>query len=269
MPVFIRELEPETQRILAENLKSQEPTRLQEATQLLGSLGPVVTPLLVGVIKEEDSLEARQTAARLLGELGQEPVDFLKRELVLEGFPQQRVRILEVIDSITLDLKKELDYALEDESPKVRRAALGLVERSNDERLTSLLVDRASHEDPRVATAAIQSLGKIKPSGAVEVLLSLLESARDEKRVIAFCRALGQIADPLSIEPLAQILVPQGFFSFRKKRSPLVRATAAFALAQIAHPRVAEVLALHVDDDDSRVRQTAHDVVNGRSPSLL
>jgi HEAT repeat protein len=199
----------------------------------------------------------------LLGELGQEPVDLLKRELVLEGFAQQRVRILEVIDTITRDLKKELEYALEDESSKVRRAAVGLVERSNDERLTSLLVDRASHEDPSVATAAIKSLGKIKPTGAVEVLVSLLESAKDEKRVIASCRALGQIADPVSIEPLAQILVPHGFFSFIKKRSSLVRATAAFALAQISHPRVAEVLARHLKDDDSRVRQTARDVVNG------
>ncbi len=200
----------------------------------------------------------------MLGELGQEPVTLLKRELVLEGFAQQRVRILEVIDKITRDLKKELDYALEDESPKVRRAALRLVERSNDERLTSLLIDRTRHQDPTVATVAIKSLGKIKAAGTAEVLVSLLESAKDEKRVIASCRALGQIADPASIEPLAQILAPQGFFSFLRKRSPLVRATAAFALAQISHPRVAEVLARHVDDDDSRVRQAARDVVNGR-----
>ena len=112
LPVFIRELDPETQRVLSENLSSQDPTRLQEATQLLGSLGPVATPLLIDVIKEEDNLEARQIASRLLGELGQEPVTLLKRELVLEGFAQQRVRILEVIDKITRDLKKELDYAL-------------------------------------------------------------------------------------------------------------------------------------------------------------
>ena len=261
LPVFIRELEPETQRVLLENLKSQEPTRLQEATQLLGSLGPVATPLLIDVIKEEDNLEARQIASRLLGELGQEPVTLLKRELVLEGFAHQRVRILEVIDKITRDLKKELAYALEDESPKVRRAALRLVERSKDERLASLLVDRTNHEDPAVATAAIQSLAKIKPAGVAQVLVSLLESAKDEKRVIASCRALGQIADPASIEPLAQILAPQGFFSFLRKRSPLVRATAAFALAQIPHPRVAEVLARHVEDNDSRVRQAARDVV--------
>ncbi|MFB3067890.1 MAG: HEAT repeat domain-containing protein, partial [Acidobacteriota bacterium] len=267
LPVFIRELEPETQRVLLENLKSQEPTRLQEATQLLGSLGPVATPLLIDVIKEEDNLEARQIASRLLGELGPEPVTLLKRELVLEGFAQQRVRILEVIDRITRDLKKELDFALDDESPKVRRAALRLVERLNDERLTSLLVERTSHQDPTIATAAISSLGKIKPAGAAQVLVSLLESAKDQKRIIASCRALGQIADPASIEPLAQLLAPQGFFSFLKKRSPLVRATAAFALAQMSDPRVAEVLARHVDDDDSRVRQAARDVVDSQSSS--
>ncbi|MCZ6767890.1 MAG: HEAT repeat domain-containing protein, partial [Acidobacteria bacterium] len=264
LPAFIRELEPETRRVLSENLKSQEPTRLQEATQLLGSLGPVATPLLIDVIKEEDNLEARLSASRLLGELGPEPVTLLKRELVLEGFAQQRVRILEVIDRITRDLKKELDFALDDESPKVRRAALRLVERLNDERLTSLLVERTSHQDPTIATAAISSLGKIKPAGAAQVLVSLLESAKDQKRIIASCRALGQIADPASIEPLAQLLAPQGFFSFLKKRSPLVRATAAFALAQMSDPRVAEVLARHVDDDDSRVRQAARDVVNGQ-----
>ena len=95
------------------------------------------------------------------------------------------------------------------------------------------------------------------------MLVSLLESAKDEKRIVASCRALGQIADPASIEPLAPILAPQGFFSFLNRRSPLVRATAAFALAQIADPRVAEVLARHVEDDDSRVRQAARDVVNG------
>ncbi len=174
------------------------------------------------------------------------------------------MRILEVIDRITRDLKKELDFALDDESPKVRRAALRLVERLNDERLTSLLVERTSHQDPTIATAAISSLGKIKPAGAAQVLVSLLESAKDQKRIIASCRALGQIADPASIEPLAQILAPQGFFSFLKKRSPLVRATAAFALAQMSDPRVAEVLARHLEDDDSRVRQAARDVVNGQ-----
>ena len=186
---------------------------------------------------------------------------------MLEGFAEQRVRILEVIDNITRDLRKELAFSLEDESPRVRRAAFLLVERLNDERLTPLLFDHAKHADATIAVAAIKSLGKLKPAGAVKVLVLLLDSAKETEHVIAACRALGQIADPASIEPLARIISTGGFFSFQKKRSPLVRATAAFALAQIADPRVVKILARHMEDSDSRIRQTAREIVTNQHSS--
>ena len=77
------------------------------------------------------------------------------------------------------------------------------------------------------------------------------------ERLIACCRALGQIADPAAIEPLAKMLSPGSIFSFRKRRSSAIRAAAAFALAQISHPRVAELLAPYADDHDPRIRQIA------------
>jgi len=260
--VFLQELDPKTRRLLLEDLKSQEPTRVEETRQLLSSLGPVALPLLVEGIKEEDNAGLRQIACRLLGRLGQEAATLLKRELVLEGIAEQRVRILGAIGAITKDLKKELAYALEEESPKVRRAALGLVESLNDERLTSLLFDYVNHRDSAVAVTAIRSLGRIKPAGAVAVLVSLIDTARETGRIIAACQALGKIADPAGIEPLAQLIAQGGFFSSYRKKSPLVRAAAAAALAQISHPKVAKVLARHLEDHDSRVRQTAHEVVN-------
>jgi len=264
--VFLQELDPKTRQLLLEDLKSQEPTRVEETTQLLSSLGSVALPLLVEVIKEEDNAGLRQIASRLLGRLGQEAATLLKRELVLESIAEQRVRILEAIGEITRDLKKELVYALEEESPKVRRAAFRLLEGLNDERLTSLLFDYVNHQDSTVAVAAIRSLGRIKPAGAVAVLGSLIDSARETERVIAACQALGKIADPASIEPLAELIAPGSFFSLHRKKSPLVRAAAAFALAQISHPRVAKVLAHHVEDDNSRVRQTAREIVNSQDP---
>ncbi|MCH7646742.1 MAG: HEAT repeat domain-containing protein [Nitrospinae bacterium] len=220
------------------------------------------------VIKKEDDPRIRQIACHLLSEGGQETAALLKRELVLEGFAQQRVRILEVIDVITKDLRKELAYVLEDESSRVRRAGFLLLERLNDERLTPLLVDYANHRDSTISIAAIKSLGKIKPAGAVGVLVSLLDSAKETDRVVAACRALGQIADPASIEPLAKVIAPIGFLSFQKPKNPLVRATAAFALAQIPDPRVTEILSTHLQDKDWRIRQTAHEIVNGQDPSF-
>jgi len=255
--ILLRELDPKTQMILLEDLRLKDPARLQRVTQLLSSLGAVAIPLLVEVIKGEDSLRLRQIASYLLKSLGPEGARLLKRELVLEGFPKERVRILEVIDGVTQDLKTELAYALGDDNPKVRRAAFRLTERLNDAQVTSLLFDYANHEDPKMAVIAIKSLGKVKPAGAVDVLLSLLESSKEVERLIACCRALGQLADPTAIEPLAKMLSPGSILSLRKRRSSAIRAAAAFALAQISHARVSEVLAPFADDRDPRVRQIA------------
>jgi HEAT repeat protein len=75
--------------------------------------------------------------------------------------------------------------------------------------------------------------------------------------MIACCQALGQIGEPVGVEPLVNILKGKGSFFRRKRRSPQVRATAAFALAQIPHPRIPEILVPFVDDPDLRVRAIA------------
>ena len=105
--------------------------------------------------------------ASCLRSRAQRPSRLLKRELVLEGLPEQRIRILEVIDTITWDLKRELTYAIEDKNPRIRRAAFQLVERLQDPRITSLLLDYAQHQDSAIAIAAIESLAKINPGQAV------------------------------------------------------------------------------------------------------
>ena len=229
---------------------------MQEATQLLDGLGPLAFSMLIEIIKKEDDPRIRQIACHLLSERGEETAALLKRELVLEGFAQQRVRILEVIDMITKDLRKELAYVLEDESSRVRRAP---------DAVTGRL---CKPQNSTIAIAAIKSLGKIKPAGAAGVLVALLDSAKETDRVVAACRALGQIADPASVDPLAKVIAPIGLFSFRKAKNPLVRATAAFALAQISDPRVTEILTTHLKDSDWRIRQTAHEIVNGQNPSF-
>lgn len=264
---FIQELDPKTQRILREDMKSRDPSRLRLSTRLLGSMGPAALPVLIEIVKKEDDLKLRQIAAHLLGNLGPVATKILKREVILEGFAEERVRILDVIDNITQNLKTELTYALGDESPEVRRAAFRLAERLNNEDVTSLLLDYANQEDQSMSVFAIKSLGKLKSTGVVDALIFLMRSTQDTERLTACCRVLGQLADPAAIEPLAKIMAPGGFLSFRKKRNTRVRATAAFALAQINHPKVAKVLASYVEDRDPRVRQIARDQVNPQNSS--
>jgi HEAT repeat protein len=255
--VLDRKLDPGAQKLLIADLNSEEPFRHQNAVLLAGSLGRAAIPLLLEIIRKTDDLRVRTLAADLLAKTGNEGAIVLKREVVLGGAADERARILDVIDLVAWDLKAELAHALGEKSPEIRQAAFRLVERLNDSQAVELLLDTAKSDDPRLALESIECLGKLKPAGAVGCLISLLENHKKTDRVIACCRALGQIADPASIEPLSKILTPKGFWSRFKRGKAEVRATAAFALGQISHPRAARVLASLKNDHDPRVREVA------------
>ena len=118
-------------------------------------------------------------------------------------------------------------------------------------------MEQTDNEKIHVAVAAIKLLGKLRPPAANEKLVSIMQSAKEEEVVVACCQSMGLMANSASIEPLAKLLASRGFLR-RQRHSAEVRATAALALAQINHPRVAEVLANYANDKDPRVRQIAN-----------
>jgi HEAT repeat protein len=239
------------------DLKSNDISRQENAARLLGSLGQVTVPLLIDIIKKEEDIRVRQIASNLLGEKGPEAGELLKRELVLEGNHVERLRILEVIDTVTRDLKIELAFVLDGEDPQLREATFQLAERVNNSQVVEILLDYARGQNTELAINVINCLGKLKSQAALEVLIPLLDTTNDTKLMMACCQALGQIGEPAGIEPLGNILKGKGSFFRRKRRKPQVRATAAFALAQISHPRIPEILICFVDDLDLRVREIA------------
>jgi HEAT repeat protein len=255
---------------LVNDLKSNDPSRQQKAAQLLGSLGSVTLPLLLEIIKTEEDLRVRQIAARLLSESGPGGAELLKRDLILDGRAEERISILEVIDTVTRDLKNELAFVLADEIPEVRRAALHLAERLGTSQVVELLLDLAKTQETHLAVEAIECLGKLKPSVATGLLLSLLTKARDSKRLTACCQALGQIADPGGAGPLIKILMRKTLFLRRKKHRSRVRFAAAVALSQIDHPQVVKVMAQLLNDHDARVKEVARNwmsLTRGKSGS--
>jgi HEAT repeat protein len=262
--ILLRPLEPKAQQLILEDFRSGDPARRQNAAQLLGSARRASLPLLIKLIKREEEFRVRQMAASLLSEYGTQAAKLLKRELALQTTPEEKVRILEILDTVTHDLRTQLAYALADDSDQVRQAALQLAERLNDDQAGKLLLEQTENENVQVAIAAIKFLGKLKPPAANEKLVSILQTAKNEQLVVACCQSLGLIGDPASIDPLAKLLVSKGFFR-RKRQSAEVRATAALALSQIDHPRVIQILSSHADDNDPRVRQIANSVIQPTS----
>jgi diguanylate cyclase (GGDEF)-like protein len=252
-----RQLEPMAKELLVEDLKSADPDRQRNAAQLLGSLGYVAAPMLMEIIQREDNYRARQIAVILLEKLGPKAVERLKRLLVLEISAEERARILEVIDTLTSDLKTELFHALGDEDPHVRRAAYRLVERLNNSQIVEWLREFMQTQKPSLAASAVKCLGILKPPDVETELIALLSSTGDDRLRIACCRVLGQIAKPACIDVLLKHLLPKRSFPLRKNHNSRVRAAAAFALGQISHPKAAEGLARFIEDRDPRVREIA------------
>lgn len=252
-----RKLDPSTEKLLLEDLKSGESNRLRNAAQLLAGLGQGAVPFLIDIIKQEDDYRARKIAALLLKKQGPDVAERLKELLVLEVTPEERSRILDVIDTLTSDLKNELAHALGDQDPQVRQAAFHLAERLNNNQTIALLLELAKTQTGNLAVSAIKCLGKVKPPHVDETLIDLLDSTKEDELRIACCRALGQVASAAAIEPLSRLLVPQGFFPFRKRRHPDVRAAAAYAMGRISHPDVRGILAHFVEDKDPRVQEIA------------
>lgn len=165
--------------------------------------------------------------------------------------------MLEVAETVTRALHKELAFALGDGHPGLREAAYGLALRMNDARIAPLLLEYAAHKDPAVAAGAIKCLGKLKPPRVTALLLRLMRSAKDPAVQVACCQALGETADPAAVDPLMRMVSPKGLLRFRNRWPADVRAAAGYALAQIPDPRVPAALSRLAKETDPRLRQLA------------
>jgi HEAT repeat protein len=250
-----RRLDATSKTLIEADLKSGDPERQELAAQVMGSLGAPGIPLLIAVIKQERDLRARQTAASLLAEIGPEGGREMKRAVATEVLVEQRFRALEVIDTVTRDLRDELEYSLGDANPKIRRAAFQLFERLHQDDLIDVVLPYARKEDHSLAKGAIRSLAALKSERAATAVASVLSETKDDETAMACCQALGQIGDPAGIDALAKVLKRK--FGMGRQWEEQVRATAAIALRQINDPRAVKVLSRYVRDPDRRVEQLA------------
>ena len=240
--VLLKPLDPKTIEIVIEDLKSEDRSRQQDAFQLLSNLGSWIVPFLIETIKRESNMRARQMGAELIKNKGNDAVSMFRKSLMNESRPEYRARILDVIDSVSEDLMVELTDTLSDNADVVRRSAFRMAVRLNTPEVIQLLIELVRRDDSDLAVSAITSLGKLKSGRAVEALILVMEKPEEKEVVVAACRAMGQIADPLFVVPLENILLPKRRLFFQKKIETAVRVAAVYAISQIKDRRVAPLL---------------------------
>jgi len=237
------------------DLKSDNRERQQEAYQLLSSLGQPIIPQIIETIKREDNFRARQMGAELVKNSGPEGIELLKKALMGENRPDDRARILDIIDSVTKDITAELADTLSDNRDVVRRAAFRLAERLNTSEIIQMMIEFSGNDDANLAAYALGSLGKLKASEAGQTIIDLLQKSDTTEVIVAACRAIAQIGDPSCIPTLGKLLNKRSIFG-KKKYDPQVRVAAAYALSQIPGPEVQNILNAAAQDPDYRVRET-------------
>jgi HEAT repeat protein len=236
-------MDPAAVRLLEDDIRSGQPERQAPAARVLGALGELGVPLLIDVIKRENDFRVRQLAAQLIADAGSAGPEQIKRSLATEVIVEQRARLLDVIDTVTSDLRNELQQCFYDPAPRVRRAAYELFERLQRDDLIDLIVPFARQGQPAAARATIRALARHATPTAVEALSSILDTTRDSRVAALCCQALGRSEHPAAIDALARTLTARRFKFFGHRWSRDVRSTAAAALRQIPHPRAAAALA--------------------------
>ncbi len=223
--------------------------RLWAAVALNGHSAPDVISGLIKVMGDEDDRVRVRAADALAAVQDPKVIDTLVKAT---SDAHAEVRTWAVIGLGNYSDKKALDAlsgAVRDSDVQVRVAAADSLGRTGAPQATSHLISRLNDfgEESEVRAAAARSLGALRDSRAVPILLGLLGD-NDPMLRRWVVSALGRIGDAQAVEPLVGAL---------NDSEPSVRGWAALALARFRDPRIIEPLLKAVKDPDAQVRVRA------------
>jgi HEAT repeat protein len=140
---------------------------------------------------------------------------------------------------------------LASEDPAERMEGVRGLAEANDPKATEYLIGAVNDPDHRVRVKAIDSLGQLKATEAVPLLVQqLFLRDTDQSTKARILAALGRIGDPRATQPLLDILS-------RDVDRP-VRGNALYALGEIGDPKAIPTLEkLATDGDDEAIRTLA------------
>ena len=191
--------------------------------------------------------EARLRASAALAGHGGDEVR--ARHLLGDRAPRVRATALGALARLGAVTEADVDVALADGDPLVRRRACAVAAGVGGVDLAPLLDD----PEPLVVEAAAWALGERGPAAApcVPGLAAVATSHPDPLCREAAVAALGAVGDPAGLPTVLAALGDK----------PAVRRRAVLALAPFEGPEVEAALRAALDDRDWQVRQAAEDLL--------
>lgn len=132
-------------------------------------------------------------------------------------------------------------------APHFRIKVCWILGRLGDKRAAPAMMVALTDNAPRLRQAAAQSLGELRSSRALPLLVAALRAEPEVDVRTAIVSALGSLRDARTFRPLVQLLN-------RKSEDPVVRGMAAEALADLPHSGAAAVLMTALSDPSAEVR---------------
>lgn len=232
---------------LAAAITDKDAVVREMAVMALGESGHpnAIQPLII-VLQESKQQMLKAVAVKALGEMGAvEGIDAL-----IEAY-----RIGDVRRDVVLNALGKIGdgrvtpiiiEALNDDTTRIREAALAALENLNATAVKSL-IDRLSHQNPAVRAAIAKNLGRLSDPAAIEALMKYFNDPDTTVRTNA-AAAVGKLADSATLDQLIAMLNDS-------KRD--MRWCAAWALWHNASEATVQPLIGALMDDDARIREVA------------
>jgi hypothetical protein len=237
------------------------------ALRIAESLGDAATALLVEALKKIELTTQRLPLADVLARIGPGAAAVLSEELQKATAPSDALRLLDVLPHVAPEsiavvaLTSTLHHPV---SAVRRRSAAILSDRAYSRSGDLLLQAMKGEKDPTIRATIIEGLGKLRVSGAFEVLAAIADarSESDDLRAGA-CTALARLGHAEAIPILAGIASKGARgLGLLKTSSPALRTAAIRALGLFAkHPAAREALKKATEDSDPTTQAAARETL--------
>lgn len=210
-------------------------------------------------LAEEKQANARKLLAETLTKCGSVAVPVLLEYLKDEHWYVVRNAVAILGDIRSPKIPPHLHPLLQHGDPRVQRETVRALTRIGGQQAISILTAAAQSSDPDLCRQALLSLGALRATSAVPVLLKMLEKSGWSQRIMDTkkdaIRALGEIRSSEALPQLLAIATRKRLF--RRRLNEELRIAALQALGEIGEADASKTLERIVNDRSAMVARAA------------